>query len=327
VATLGTACTADHVNKLFRFTDSVVFSFDGDAAGRRAAGRALEAALPHATDLRQIRFLFLPPEHDPDSFVRALGAAAFEREVERAVPLSRQLVALAGEGADLDTAEGRARLLAQARALWALLPEGAFKHQLMGDLARQAQMTPEDLASQWLRGTSTTPERRAERSLPAQLRRASKGGQRQAPAASADLAVRLLLRHADWWDRLSADDHQLLHDLGGAHGDIVAWLERQLTEHGAMTWSALDEALQGHELFDAARRIADPASIDDQHSLDDLQRVLHRLWIARLGDEADQMVASGQTDREHLVRIDALHKQIARLKVLASAAAPGAAAF
>ena len=79
VATLGTACTAEHVQKLFRFTDTVVFSFDGDAAGRRAAGRALEAALPHATDLRSARFLFLPSEHDPDSYVRELGAAAFER--------------------------------------------------------------------------------------------------------------------------------------------------------------------------------------------------------------------------------------------------------
>ena len=60
VATLGTACTAEHVQKLFRFTDSVVFSFDGDAAGRRAAGRALEASLPHASDTRTVRFLFLP---------------------------------------------------------------------------------------------------------------------------------------------------------------------------------------------------------------------------------------------------------------------------
>ena len=74
VATLGTACTADHVQKLFRFTDSVVFSFDGDAAGRRAARRALEASLPHASDTRTIRFLFLPPEHDPDSYVREHGA-------------------------------------------------------------------------------------------------------------------------------------------------------------------------------------------------------------------------------------------------------------
>src|SRR5450755_2474840 len=71
VATLGTACTAEHVQKLVRFTDSVVFSFDGDAAGRRAAGRALEASLPHATDTRTVRFLYLPSDHDPDSYVRA----------------------------------------------------------------------------------------------------------------------------------------------------------------------------------------------------------------------------------------------------------------
>jgi DNA primase catalytic core len=105
VATLGTACTADHVQKLFRFTDSVVFSFDGDSAGRRAALRALEASLPHATDTRTIRFLFLPPEHDPDSFVREMGAEAFERSVSGAVPLSRQL--LEGAAADCDRRQRR----------------------------------------------------------------------------------------------------------------------------------------------------------------------------------------------------------------------------
>ena len=94
VATLGTACTAEHVQKLFRFTDSVVFSFDGDAAGRRAAGRALEASLPHATDTRTVRFLFLPPEHDPDSYVRELGAAGL-RAVRRR---GRAAVAPAGRG-------------------------------------------------------------------------------------------------------------------------------------------------------------------------------------------------------------------------------------
>jgi DNA primase len=69
VATLGTACTPEHVQKLLRFTDSVVFSFDGDAAGRRAARKALDGALPHATDTRSVKFLFLPAEHDPDSFM------------------------------------------------------------------------------------------------------------------------------------------------------------------------------------------------------------------------------------------------------------------
>jgi DNA primase len=132
VATLGTACTEEHVRKLFRFTDSVVFSFDGDAAGRRAAGRALEAALPHATDLRTVRFLVLPPEHDPDSYVRKEGPAAFEQRVAEAVPLSRQLVESARDGCDLGAAEGRARFLSQARGLWQSLPVGALRHHFLG---------------------------------------------------------------------------------------------------------------------------------------------------------------------------------------------------
>ena len=98
VATLGTACGEEHVKKLLRFTDRIVFSFDGDAAGRRAAGRALEAALAHASDTRSIKFLFLPPEHDPDSYVREHGTQAFEACVEQAVPLSRQLIEAAREG-------------------------------------------------------------------------------------------------------------------------------------------------------------------------------------------------------------------------------------
>ena len=124
VATLGTACTAEHVQKLFRFTDSVVFSFDGDAAGRRAAGRALEASLPHATDTRTVRFLFLPEEHDPDSFVRERGAEAFEQQVAQAVPLSRQVIEQAREELDLRAAEGRARFLANVRPLWSAVPAG-----------------------------------------------------------------------------------------------------------------------------------------------------------------------------------------------------------
>ncbi|KAF4530302.1 hypothetical protein B566_EDAN018440 [Ephemera danica] len=142
VATLGTACTAEHIQKLLRFTDAIVFAFDGDAAGRRAAARALEAALPEATDTRQFSFLFLPPEHDPDSFVRELGVAAFEQAIKEALPLSGQLMAVAGEGCDATTPEGRARLLATARPLWNQLPlEGLLRRQIVNVSARHLQAT------------------------------------------------------------------------------------------------------------------------------------------------------------------------------------------
>lgn len=149
VATLGTACTADHVHKLFRFTDAVVFSFDGDGAGRRAARKALDAALPLATDTRSVKFLFLPPEHDPDSFIRAHGEAAFAQRVQEAVPLSRFLVDAASAECDLGSAEGRARMASQARPLWSALPEGALKQQLLGELAQVVSIGASDLLQLW----------------------------------------------------------------------------------------------------------------------------------------------------------------------------------
>ncbi|MEO5766018.1 MAG: DNA primase, partial [Casimicrobiaceae bacterium] len=134
VATLGTACTADHVQKLFRFTESVVFSFDGDNAGRRAARKALDAALPFATDVRTVKFLFLPSEHDPDSYIREHGSEGFAAYVSKAVPLSRFLLETASEGCDLDTAEGRAHMASNAKPLWNLLPDGALKRHLLAEI-------------------------------------------------------------------------------------------------------------------------------------------------------------------------------------------------
>jgi len=308
VATLGTACTAEHVQKLFRFTDAVVFSFDGDAAGRRAAGRALEAALPHATDLRSVRFLFLPPEHDPDSFVRERGSAAFEEQVAKAVPLSRHLIDHASQGADLGAAEGRARMLAMAKPLWQALPEGALRRQLLPELARHALLELTDLAALW--GQATTPTRAVQAARPPPPPRSAG---RRPPAGLADQALRLLLRHNEWWERLSGEDQGLLHELAGVHGEVLAWLERQITEHGPQTWATLDAAMANEPWAEQARGWLKAVVADEQHGFEDLQRVLQRMWIVALGDDAHAL-ASGVPDAEGLARLRQLRERIDSLK-------------
>ena len=149
VATLGTACTAEHVQKLFRFTDSVVFSFDGDGAGRRAARKALDAALPFATDVRTVKFLFLPAEHDPDSYIREHGKEGFADYVAKALPLSKFMLQAAAEDCDLDSAEGRAHMASNARPLWTALPDGALKRQLLAEIADKVLIDVRDLTDLW----------------------------------------------------------------------------------------------------------------------------------------------------------------------------------
>ena len=175
VATLGTACTPEQVRLLFRFSDTVVFAFDGDSAGRRAARKALQAALPWASDTRSVKFLFLPPEHDPDSYVRAHGAPAFEQALAQATPLSRFVLDAAAEGCALDTPEGRARLASQAAPLWLALPEGAFKHQMLLELADLMALDGRDLLALW-QPKLGQPQTRQSKTAPApRARRASAG--------------------------------------------------------------------------------------------------------------------------------------------------------
>src|SRR5579872_2017551 len=142
VATLGTSTTEEHLKKLFRVAPEVVFCFDGDRAGRAAAWRALENALPEAQDGRQIRFLFLPEGEDPDTLVRKEGREAFEaRMTKGAVPLSDYLLDSLETQTDMGTTEGRARLVSLAKPLLARLPQGVFRSMLKYELARRASMS------------------------------------------------------------------------------------------------------------------------------------------------------------------------------------------
>ena len=132
VATLGTATTPDHAELLFRNSPDVYFCFDGDAAGQRAAWKALESVLPRMKDGRQAFFLFLPDGEDPDSIVRSEGAAGFDARLRQATPLSQFFFDELGKDVNLTSLDGKARLAERAKPLLTQIPDGAF-----GDLMRQ----------------------------------------------------------------------------------------------------------------------------------------------------------------------------------------------
>ena len=187
VATLGTATTPEHLNRLFRVTSEIVFCFDGDRAGRTAAWRALENALEHARDGRQLKFLFLPEGHDPDTLVGEEGAAAFEARLSSALPLSEFLVTQLATQADLASVDGRARLAELVRPLLARVPAGVYHELLLERLAQEVRM-PAGRLAELLKARPEAP-----RSAPR-----VRGGPRPAAAGRHPLltqAIVLLLHH------------------------------------------------------------------------------------------------------------------------------------
>ena len=317
VATLGTACTPDHLQKLFRFTDSVVFSFDGDAAGRRAARRALEASLPHANDTRTIRFLFLPAEHDPDSYVREHGAAAFEAMVAQAVPLSRQLIESAAEGCDLASVEGRAHMLANAKPLWIALPDGALKRQLLGEIASAARDDADQLLRQW----GQAPERAAPRSAavprppPRRSGRVSKG-----TANLLDRAIWLLLQRSDIWASLDGESHDILAAQAAPYDMFFGCIEQCLHEHGALAPAALLAELRAKAEREAegaaviARIAAFHDPMPDADMVTELTLVLDRLRLQAVEDELKLLFETPSLSPDAQARGKALMGTQARLK-------------
>ncbi|GMG85745.1 DNA primase [Biformimicrobium ophioploci] len=137
VATLGTACGEDHLQLAFKHVPEVVFCFDGDKAGRTAAKRALDAALPQMQDGRQVRFLLLPEGEDPDTLVRQIGKDRFEQLIHTAVPLEDFLFDSAAEGIDLQTLDGRAKFSKLAAPLLDRLPKGVYRQLMFEQLARR----------------------------------------------------------------------------------------------------------------------------------------------------------------------------------------------
>jgi len=180
VATLGTATTAEHLETLYRVVPRVIFCFDGDRAGRDAAWRALENALPTLHEGREAAFLFLPDGEDPDSMVRKEGAEAFEQRLDQAMPLSQFLLQQLSQQVDCNAIDGRARLVELARPLLNRVPDKVFRHLLFQQLAQRVGMNTHQLEQMIDQGTTDTPQ----------------PGQRQRPARPLRPGKRPPVRHA-----------------------------------------------------------------------------------------------------------------------------------
>ncbi|MCW8887780.1 MAG: DNA primase, partial [Gammaproteobacteria bacterium] len=186
VATLGTAVTEDHLNQLFRTCSEVIFCFDGDSAGRKAAWRGLENGLPLMQKGRQIRFLFLPDGEDPDTYIRQHGVERFQQQVEEAQLLSDFLIDQLSANADLRQVDGQSRFIEQLKPLMQLLPAGTYMELLLDRIASKLHLDTLRL-KQFLGIAGSTMAVQRSAPMPRQAR-----NQRQSPVRS---AITLLLHH------------------------------------------------------------------------------------------------------------------------------------
>ncbi|MDD2928527.1 MAG: DNA primase [Sideroxydans sp.] len=174
VATLGTATTPFHVQKLMRLCDQLVFCFDGDRAGQKAAWRALENALPQLQDGKRIGFLFLPEEHDPDSYIREFGTEAFEHELDDSLTLSGYLLRELSAQVDLTTQEGKSALVKNAQPLLTAIAAPTTALLLRKQVAALAGLEQAELEALWSIKPVAAPKRpapqKAKRNQPSLLR-------------------------------------------------------------------------------------------------------------------------------------------------------------
>ena len=234
VATLGTATTREHLEQIFRLVPEVVFCFDGDRAGRAAAWRAVENALPVMRDGREARFLFLPEGEDPDSLVRKLGREGFEAEIAKSVPFSEFFLEHLEAQVDISSMDGRARLVELARPLLARLPGGVLRELMTERLARTVGMAAERLDG-LLGGARPRPAPSAAPARPA-------GRERPSPVRE---AIRLLLHDPGLVEGVEADGE--LAPPGTPGADILAELVELLRRQPHLrNTAAVMEHFRGH---------------------------------------------------------------------------------
>lgn len=315
VATLGTACTAVHVQKLMRQTDAVVFSFDGDAAGRRAARRALEACLPHIADNKTIRFLFLPAEHDPDSYVREEGTDAFARQVQTAMPLSRFLLQVVTEDQDLRQPEGRARAQYEAKPLLQAMPAGGLRLQIVRELADATGTTPAEIEVVCGLGSDSSRVGRFAQPRPR--------ARRQAPTGLEQRVIQLLMCYPALASRLEPDARALLLDAERPETEVLAHLVEACDGiQGEVNFAAFSEQLAQSpyaEVYAGARTAVLKEDIEEEPATLEFDGAIHKLLADPLQRELETLqaaVVAGIADEAGKARMRWLVAEVQRRRQL-----------
>ncbi|MDP2759588.1 MAG: DNA primase [Sideroxyarcus sp.] len=279
VATLGTATTPYHVQKLLRLCDQVVFCFDGDKAGQKAAWRALENALPQLQDGKRIGFLFLPEAHDPDTYIREFGTEAFEHEVENSLPLSGYLLRELTAQVDLHTQEGRSALLKHAQPLLTAITAPTTALLLRKEVAVLAGVTQAELEALWAIKAVVAPRRQAAQ----RVKRANPSG------------LRAMLRCLVIKPELAHDIPQLWQG-EGAEGAAVAALADWLRESADETsTAALIQHFQGtvHETAFAAVQAEIIHLGQDFDVITEFADILRRMQREAVGTEMSALQEKG----------------------------------
>jgi DNA primase len=271
VATLGTATTQEHLNKIFRMTSEVVFCFDGDRAGRQAAWRALENALPLARDGRELKFMFLPEGHDPDTLVAEEGAEAFENRMKAALPLSEYLVQQLIVDVDLDHIDGRAKLKALAGPLFARMPEGIYREMLADRLASRVGMPANKLKEFFAAGE---PKRAANPSEPFIRQR---GRMSVGRGNLLTQAITLVLHHPAAAGAI--EDPELLGSIDKAGVSVLKELLEQAATASSASTATLLERWRDRNEYERLTELAtlDPLVADTASAAKELKMAVEKL--------------------------------------------------
>jgi DNA primase len=302
VATLGTATTPVHVTKLLRLADELVFCFDGDAAGRKAAWRALEVSLPLAPDHKPVRFLFLPDGEDPDTYVRRHGKQAFEKLARQAQTLSDFLLGQLRAESDLATAEGRARFVTTVKPHIQKLAAPALRVQLVNAVAELARVSEPDI------------QRLMELPRTGYSRPAPRRPSYDAPSTPE-------------WSLLAC----LLTDLGLVEHINPALLTPNLPETDALlairtlctggaeepSFPILLDALEGHPYLDLvlkAQKYGEEVGFDSEGARFEIQEALTKLDLKRRKQELDELRGRGLRSRDELVAFNEKNLAYKRLQ-------------